>query len=59
MLETSVFQPIEINHGYKYQQTVEYALFLENLGHDNLIWQRVISVDVYGQNEGREGKLYG
>ena len=40
MKETSFFQPIESNHGYKYQQTVEYALFLENLGHDNLIWQK-------------------
>ena len=40
MLETSIFQPIAINHGYRNQQTVEYALFLENLGHDNLIWQK-------------------
>ena len=40
MLETLFFQHSEINHGYNNQQTVEYALFLENLGHDNLIWQK-------------------
>ena len=40
MLETPFFQHSEINHGYNNQQTVEYALFLESLGHDNLIWQK-------------------
>ena len=40
MLETLFFQHSEINHGYNNQQTVEYALFLESLGHDNLIWQK-------------------
>ena len=39
MMESGLYVG-NINHGYKNQQTVEYALFLESLGHDNLIWQK-------------------